>query len=80
MVTEEENRILEVSLDDIEIREVVFRLIEDNYAEPDGLSGRFFQVCWNIVGVDVIRMVKNFFAGNTLPKSITNTNLALFHS
>lgn len=30
-----------------------------------------------LVGYDIIRMVKEFFGGNTLPKYINHTNLAL---
>ncbi|XP_060190654.1 uncharacterized protein LOC132619919 [Lycium barbarum] len=44
---------------------------------------RFYQqqfsqeVCWDIVGADVYNLVKAFFNGQTLPKSITHTNLVL---
>ncbi|XP_060195034.1 uncharacterized protein LOC132624246 [Lycium barbarum] len=31
--------------------------------------------CWNIVGADVSNVVKAFTEGQTLPKSITHTNL-----
>ncbi|XP_059289372.1 uncharacterized protein LOC132042884 [Lycium ferocissimum] len=41
---------------------------------PDGFSGAFFQICWNIVGVDVFNIVKAFCEGFTLPKSVTHTN------
>lgn len=56
---------------------VVFKLNGDSSGGPDGLTGRFYQVCWDIVGSDIIGMVREFFAGNTLPKSITHTNLVL---
>ncbi|WMV19415.1 hypothetical protein MTR67_012800 [Solanum verrucosum] len=60
-----------------DVKKVVFRLNGDSSSGPDGLTGRFFQVCWDIVGYDIIRMVQEFFAGNTLPKSITHTNSTL---
>ncbi|XP_060202665.1 uncharacterized protein LOC132631080 [Lycium barbarum] len=43
---------------------------------PDGLSGAFFQSCWKIVSLDVFKVVKAFYEGHTIPKSITQTNLA----
>ncbi|XP_060170627.1 uncharacterized protein LOC132601563 [Lycium barbarum] len=35
------------------------------------------QACWHIVGPDVLNVVKAFYEGHTLPKSITHTNLVL---
>ncbi|XP_049391503.1 uncharacterized protein LOC125855893 [Solanum stenotomum] len=77
LVTEEDNAVLGAIPDEPEIRKAVFSLNGDSACGPDGLSGRFFHSCWDIVGVEVGRMVVEFFAGNTLPKSITHTNLVL---
>ncbi|XP_060200458.1 uncharacterized protein LOC132628710 [Lycium barbarum] len=60
-----------------EVRQVVFELAGDSASGPDGLSGLFYQSCWNIVSVDVHMVVKAYFEGHTLPKSITHTNLVL---
>lgn len=56
---------------------VVFSLNSESACGPDGLSGRFYQTCWDIVSPDVIRMVLDFYESDTLPKSITYTNLVL---
>ncbi|XP_049364733.1 uncharacterized protein LOC125829561 [Solanum verrucosum] len=34
-------------------------------------------VCWDIVGADIVGIVQAFFLENTLPKSITHTNLEI---
>lgn len=60
-----------------EVKNIVFSLNGDSASGPDGLTGRCYQSCWEVVGNDVVKMVKEFFRGNTLPKSITHTNLFL---
>ncbi|XP_060211916.1 uncharacterized protein LOC132639487 [Lycium barbarum] len=35
------------------------------------------KTCWDIIGLDVYKMVVAFFQGHTLPKSVTHTNLVL---
>ncbi|XP_060216630.1 uncharacterized protein LOC132644093 [Lycium barbarum] len=58
-----------------ETKAVVFALSVDSAYGPDGLSGVFYQSCWEIVGTDVHDLVKDFFEGNSLPKSITYKNM-----
>lgn len=60
-----------------EVKRAVFALNGDSTSGPDGLSGYFYQKCWEIVNTNVLNIVKDFFKGNTLPKSITHTNLVL---
>ncbi|XP_059310123.1 uncharacterized protein LOC132061298 [Lycium ferocissimum] len=57
--------------------EAVFNLNGTSASGSDGFSGKFYQSCWDIIRVDVYRMVVEFFKGQTLPKSITHTNLVL---
>lgn len=28
---------------------------------PDGFTGHFYQTCWDIVGIDIFEVVKEFF-------------------
>lgn len=77
MLDSEERLILEAILDQEEVKSAVFKLSGDSTSGPDGLTGKNFQVCWDIVGSDIHRMVLDFFAGNTRPKSIIHTNLVL---
>ncbi|XP_060211803.1 uncharacterized protein LOC132639368 [Lycium barbarum] len=77
LVTEEDNVVF-CSIPSLEqVRQAVFELAGDSASGPDGLSGLFYQSCWDIVGVNVHKLVKAYFEGHTLPKSITHTNLVL---
>ncbi|KAF3620008.1 hypothetical protein FXO37_33447 [Capsicum annuum] len=35
-------------------------------SSPDDITGRFYQVCWDIVSPDVIRMLKDFLGGSAV--------------
>ncbi|XP_060200453.1 uncharacterized protein LOC132628704 [Lycium barbarum] len=59
------------------VKQTVFELSGDSASGPDRLTGIFYQCCWETVGVDVFNVVKVFFEVQTLPKSITHTNLVL---
>ncbi|XP_060182761.1 uncharacterized protein LOC132612660 [Lycium barbarum] len=60
-----------------EVKKAVFELSADSAGGPDDMIRIFYQVCWDIVGADVYNLVKAFFDGQTLPKSVTHTNLVL---
>ncbi|XP_060200359.1 uncharacterized protein LOC132628609 [Lycium barbarum] len=60
-----------------EVKRALFELNGDSACGPDGFSGIFYQKCWEVIKVDVYSVVKAFFEGQTLPKSITHTNLVL---
>lgn len=60
-----------------EVRNAIFRLNGDSSSGLDGHISRFFHVYWDTVDLDIIRMVQDFFAGNTLSNSIGHTNLVL---
>lgn len=76
-ITAEENEALGVVPESEEVKRAVFKLSGDSSSGPNGLCGSFFHVCWDIVGVDIINMVQDFFYDNTLPKSVTHSNLVL---
>ncbi|XP_059310998.1 uncharacterized protein LOC132062440 [Lycium ferocissimum] len=60
-----------------EFKKAAFDLKSESACGPDGLSGSFYQACWNIGRMDVYKVVKAFYKGHTLPKSVTHTNLVL---
>lgn len=76
-MTLEENLLLCKTPELEEVKKAVFSLNSDSSCGPDGLTERFYQCCWDIVGNDILTMVHDFFQGNSLPKSITHTNLVL---
>ncbi|KAM2909038.1 hypothetical protein COP2_048488 [Malus domestica] len=61
MVSEEENLSLSCLPSADEIRSVVFYMDPSNAPGPDGFPGSFYQSCWDIVGLDVIAFVQDFF-------------------
>ncbi|XP_059306395.1 uncharacterized protein LOC132057811 [Lycium ferocissimum] len=60
-----------------EVKKAVFNLSGSSASGPDGFPGIFYQACWDIISLDVYKMVVAFFQGQTLPKSVTHTNLVL---
>jgi len=57
---EENNALIAMPLYD-EIKNAVFDMNADGASGPDGFGGSFFQHFWDIVGVDVVRSVQEFF-------------------
>ncbi|XP_042483480.1 uncharacterized protein LOC122063840, partial [Macadamia integrifolia] len=68
---------LEAIPNDQEIKNAIWDLDPDSSPGPDGYSGAFFRHCWELIGFDVCRAVKNFFSSGTLPKGINNSFLVL---
>lgn len=60
-----------------EVKALVFALSGKSAGGPDGFTGIFFQECWDIIGEDIHEMLKLFYGGISLPKSITHTKLVL---
>lgn len=48
-------------LDENEVHGVVFSLNKNSASGPDGFTGAFYKECWDIVGSDIIRLVRAFF-------------------
>ncbi|XP_060181254.1 uncharacterized protein LOC132610870 [Lycium barbarum] len=77
MIKDEDNVLLADQPTMEEVKKAVFELSGDSACGPDGFSGIFYQKCWEVIKVDVVNVVKAFYEGQTLPKSITHTNLVL---
>ncbi|XP_060211838.1 uncharacterized protein LOC132639409 [Lycium barbarum] len=77
MVSSESNDLLCALPSQEKVKNVVFELKGESACGPDGLSGTFFHSCWDIVGMDVFRMVQAFYEGHNVPESATHTNLVL---
>lgn len=63
LVTREQNKKLTKIPTTEEVKHAVFGLNGDSAGGPDGFNGNFFHACWDIVGVDVVEMMKAFVAG-----------------
>ncbi|XP_075099497.1 uncharacterized protein LOC142176265 [Nicotiana tabacum] len=60
-----------------EVKVAVLGLNGDSAGWPDGMSGKFYHSCWDLIGDDLYDMVRAFFNGHELPKCVTHTNLVL---
>nr|XP_009786618.1 PREDICTED: uncharacterized protein LOC104234707 [Nicotiana sylvestris] len=55
----------------------VLGLNGDSAGGPDGMTGKFYHSCWDLIGDDLYDMVRALFNGHELPKCVTHTNLVL---
>ncbi|XP_039690616.1 uncharacterized protein [Medicago truncatula] len=77
LVSVEDNNMLLRTPSHDEIREAVFALNADGAPGPDGFGGHFFQTFWDIVGLDVVHSVHEFFLGGELPPNINSNMIVL---
>ncbi|XP_013595187.1 PREDICTED: uncharacterized protein LOC106303476 [Brassica oleracea var. oleracea] len=62
---------------DEEIKEVFFKLPKSKAPGPDGFSVEFFLDAWEVVGVDSIQAVKEFFSSGRMLRKFNATTIAL---
>ncbi|KAH0672952.1 hypothetical protein KY284_024039 [Solanum tuberosum] len=60
-----------------ELKDVVFSIDPDSAPGPNGLSGKFYQIAWPIIALDVHAAINSSFQGATLPKFFTHTCLVM---
>ncbi|GKC93943.1 hypothetical protein Tco_1159385 [Tanacetum coccineum] len=62
---------------DNEVKETMFSMGNDKSSGLDGYTKAFFKEAWDIVGNDVIKVVKEFFINGKLLKELNHTIIAL---
>ncbi|GJX12117.1 hypothetical protein Tco_0201976 [Tanacetum coccineum] len=65
------------TVSDLEIKAAMFDIGDDRAPGPDGFTAAFFKKAWDIVGLKVCEMIKDFFRNGQLLKEINHTFLAL---
>lgn len=75
-VTPEQNQILQVMPNTEELKQV-FSMNPNSAAGPHSMSGKHFQVCWDIIEMDLLAAVQSFFCGHIMPKFMTHACLVL---
>ncbi|XP_015159877.1 uncharacterized protein [Solanum tuberosum] len=60
-----------------ELKEVVFSMNPTSAAGPDGMSGCFFQKCWQIIKYDLLAVILAFFNGQMIPKYFSHSCIVL---
>lgn len=76
-VTPEMNEALIALPDDQEIKAAVFAIHADKAPGPDGFSAGFYQSFWDIIGDDVSKEIRNFFASGSLRNRQNETHVRL---
>jgi hypothetical protein len=77
LVTDADNHMLLHLPLSSEIKDAVFSLNGDGAPGPDGFGGHFYQTFWDIVGVDVVNSVQEFFLDGRLPPNINSNMIVL---
>ena len=77
LVTPEQNSSLTTLPTLAELKKVVFSLKTDSAPGPDGFTGKFFQICWEIIKEDLLECLLDFFSGSSIPLGFSHTFLAL---
>jgi hypothetical protein len=60
-----------------EVREIIWSSDGDKSPGPDGFNFKFLKVCWNIIKVDIMNFLHEFFVSAKLPKAFTASFLTL---
>nr|GEV32463.1 hypothetical protein [Tanacetum cinerariifolium] len=65
------------NVSDQEIHDAIFSMGENKALGPDGYIADFFKEAWDIIDMDVIKAIKEFFTNGVLLKELNHTILAL---
>ncbi|XP_060965512.1 uncharacterized protein LOC133034440 [Cannabis sativa] len=60
-----------------EVRKAVFSMHPDKSPGPDGMTPAFYQKCWDIIQIDVVNVVQDFFTTGELGSSCGDANVVL---
>lgn len=71
------NEELEREFTDTEIYNAVSLIGDDKALGPDGLTATFYKRCWDIVGKDVVREVRQYFATGKMKPGVNHTNICM---
>lgn len=76
-VSPEMNEALIAVPSDVEIRQAVFSINVDKEPGPDGFSAGFYKSFWDIIGPDITRDIRDFFASENLHKRQNETHVRM---
>jgi len=77
LVTIEENNMLTIMPAANEIKKAVFDMNADGAPGPDGFGGYFYQHFWDIVAVDVVSSIQEFFYTGVIIPNLNSNILVL---
>lgn len=74
---EEQAKWLERLFDEEEVKMAMWSLDGDKAPEPDGFSIAFYKVCWEVIRVDLMLVINDFFRRGFLDKGSDTTYISL---
>lgn len=78
IITDVDNERLNANPTMNELKGVVLSMDAKSAPGPDGIYGKFYHVCWNIIKNDLLLMILDFFfVGNQIPRELSHTCLIL---
>ncbi|XP_015068710.1 uncharacterized protein LOC107013272 [Solanum pennellii] len=77
LITSEQNQMLHDMPTMDELKQVIFAMNPNSAPGPDGIGGKFYQACWNIIKNDLLAAVQYFFCGHVMPKYMSHACLVL---
>ena len=76
-ITSENNDNLQALPSIEELRTTVFSLDSESNAGSDGFGAGFYQSYWEIINIDLLETIHDFFKGDHLPRGFTITYIVL---
>ena len=69
VLSQDQQNLLDLNFTPDEIKDTIWSIPEDKAPGLDGFNNGFYKAAWEIVGTDVVKAVRDFFANDTLLKS-----------
>lgn len=60
-----------------EIKQVMFEVNSNKSLGPDNFTAKFYQECWPIIKIDLVRVVKDFFHKGKMLREVNNTFIVM---
>jgi hypothetical protein len=76
-ISESDASWLERSFEEEEVRKVVSTMNGDKAPGPNGFSMAFFQACWDVVSVDIMKVFYDFHGRGLFEKSLNASFISL---
>lgn len=76
-MTQNQNDSLQEIPDIDELKLVVFSMNPHSAVGPNGMNGKFFQSCWDVINKDLLAVIHVIFYGQSMPKYFSHTCLVL---
>ncbi|XP_050231744.1 uncharacterized protein LOC126680640 [Mercurialis annua] len=76
-VSSTDNERLLAPISAVEVRKAVFSMHNDKSPGPDGFNPAFYKSHWGVVGDDVVKLCRDFFANGFFGDDLNNTALVL---